>query len=375
MPKTMDPKTTEDRTRRGAGPVMKRRRASTLGSTSRRSSPSSTGRKARTMQNAQKSEGVGGLDTRVRLVEALAPLAGSNPDIMRALTDLLNPPPAKPTGIDVAMCQVMVEVAPIQKMRENKSNDRSGGGSQVNFKFRGIDDVYNELHAIFAKHKIYTLPRILEHKTQERATRNGGTMLHHIVRVEYVFRHEDGSSISSILIGEAADSGDKGAGKAQQYAYKVALLQMFLIPTEGDNDPDAHIAEWGRNAPQGPPPQQQGGRGEAPPRRDFRNERPPQQPAQRRDDQRAAPRNDRGAPPPAGEPQNYKDLAADLRKQLCSTKSLDEMAQVRTRIQSGLQLLAKNDRDVYDWVRNQAAAHEDRLRVSMSQEPAAQAVG
>ena len=30
MPKTMDPKTTEDRTRRGAGPVMKRRRAKQL---------------------------------------------------------------------------------------------------------------------------------------------------------------------------------------------------------------------------------------------------------------------------------------------------------------------------------------------------------
>jgi hypothetical protein len=36
------------------------------------------------------------------------------------------------------------------------------------------------------------------------------------------------------------DSGDKATNKAMSAAYKYAAFQAFSIPTEGDNDADAH---------------------------------------------------------------------------------------------------------------------------------------
>jgi hypothetical protein len=39
------------------------------------------------------------------------------------------------------------------------------------------------------------------------------------------------------------DSGDKATNKAMSAAYKYAAFQAFAIPTEGDNDADAHTHE------------------------------------------------------------------------------------------------------------------------------------
>ncbi len=44
------------------------------------------------------------------------------------------------------------------------------------------------------------------------------------------------------------DSGDKSTNKAMSAAYKYAAFMTFAIPTEGDNDADAHTPEV---APQG----------------------------------------------------------------------------------------------------------------------------
>lgn len=130
---------------------------------------------------------------------------------------------------------ILAEVKAITKERKNDAQ---------NFKFRGVDDVYNELHGLFAKHGVYVVPLVQEHAQTERATARGGTQLHAVVKMRYRFTAADGSHVEADAPGEAADSGDKGLGKACQYAYKLLLLQMFLIPTEGDNDPDAGGTEW-----------------------------------------------------------------------------------------------------------------------------------
>jgi hypothetical protein len=49
----------------------------------------------------------------------------------------------------------------------------------------------------------------------------------------------DGSSVTTVITGEAMDSGDKATNKAMSVALKYALLQMFLIPTDDMRDPDA----------------------------------------------------------------------------------------------------------------------------------------
>jgi len=132
-----------------------------------------------------------------------------------------------------ALSAVMSELSAIGKDSENK-----GQG----FKFRGIDAVYNELHPLMAKHKIFTVPRVIDLLARkERESRNGGVLAFTLLKIEYDFvSGVDGSKITvGPIIGEGMDSGDKGTNKAMAIAHKYALFQLFLIPTEKSDDPDA----------------------------------------------------------------------------------------------------------------------------------------
>lgn len=110
---------------------------------------------------------------------------------------------------------------------------------QQGYKFRGIDDIYNALASLLAKHHLCILPRALNRSVTEKASRNGGSLFYSVVDVEFdVVSSEDGSKHTIKTFGEAMDSGDKSTNKAMSAAYKYACLQMFCIPTEGDNDAD-----------------------------------------------------------------------------------------------------------------------------------------
>ena len=110
-----------------------------------------------------------------------------------------------------------------------------------NYNFRGIDDVYNALSPLLAKHGLCILPRILMRTCDERQTKNGGSMFYVTVEAEFDFVcAKDGSKHIVRTFGEAMDSADKATNKAMSAAYKYAAFQAFAIPTEGDNDADAH---------------------------------------------------------------------------------------------------------------------------------------
>jgi hypothetical protein len=145
-------------------------------------------------------------------------------------------------GIYKAMCDAMADITSIAKDRSNV---------QQGFKFRGIDDVYNELHAILAKHQIFTMPEVLEDRTEERTTKNGGNLIYRVLKIKHHFIHSDGSEVCSTVIGEGMDSGDKAANKAMSIGHKYSLFQAFLIPTEDDKDPDGQSHDVvPKNAPQ-----------------------------------------------------------------------------------------------------------------------------
>ncbi len=57
-----------------------------------------------------------------------------------------------------------------------------------------------------------------------------------------------------MTIGEAMDSGDKSSNKAMSAAMKYALLEVFCIPTEGDNDSENHTHEVARKHQAAPSP-------------------------------------------------------------------------------------------------------------------------
>jgi len=111
--------------------------------------------------------------------------------------------------------------------------------SQQGFKFRGIDDVYNSLHPLLAKHGVFSTTQVLSDRTEERTTKNGGALIYRILTVKFTFYAADGSSVESTILGEGMDSGDKASNKALSIAHKYALLQLLAIPTEDAKDPDA----------------------------------------------------------------------------------------------------------------------------------------
>lgn len=120
----------------------------------------------------------------------------------------------------------------VDYIKKDKKNAIQG------FMFRGIDDMYNALHELFAKHEVFICSDVLELTREERQTQKGGNLIYTILKIRFTFHTIDGSSVESIMIGEAMDSGDKSANKAMSTALKYALMQAFLIPTEEAKDSD-----------------------------------------------------------------------------------------------------------------------------------------
>ncbi len=115
---------------------------------------------------------------------------------------------------------------------------------QQGYNFRGIDDVYNALAPLLADAGLCILPRMLSRTCEERQTKSGGSLFYVTVEAEFDFvSAEDGTKHTVKTFGEAMDSGDKATNKAMSAAYKYAAMQAFAIPTEGDNDADAHTHE------------------------------------------------------------------------------------------------------------------------------------
>lgn len=133
-----------------------------------------------------------------------------------------------------SILHIMNEVEAIGK---NKKNQQQG------FMYRGIDDLYNDLQPKFAKHGVFITSEVLEEKREERQSKAGGLLLWTILKVRFNFFAKDGSHVSSIMVGEAMDNGDKGSNKAMSIALKYCLMQLLLIPTEDvkKSDPDSEI--------------------------------------------------------------------------------------------------------------------------------------
>lgn len=146
----------------------------------------------------------------------------------------------KPVSVYAKIAAVQGELA---KIGISKSRKNQTPGQQYNF--RGIDEVYNTLAPMMAEQGLCILPRVVDHSLTERGkTRNGNAIYSAVVTAEFDFVSADDGSIHVVrTVGEAMDSSDKASNKAMSAAYKYAALMTFAIPTEGDNDADAHTPE------------------------------------------------------------------------------------------------------------------------------------
>ncbi|MGC8427750.1 ERF family protein [Mixta calida] len=139
--------------------------------------------------------------------------------------------------------KVYEAISAVAKEMAEKGISKDRRNQQQGFQFRGIDQVYNALAPVLAKHGLVILPRITERTVTERTTQKGGVLFYVVVKAEFDFvATEDGSKHTVITYGEAMDSGDKATNKAMSIAYKYAAFQAFCIPTEETAvDPDAEV--------------------------------------------------------------------------------------------------------------------------------------
>ena len=140
----------------------------------------------------------------------------------------------KPPGkIYQAMATILNEIEPVKK-RLNSQKHR----------VRGVDDAYNSIHPLLAKHKVFITCMILDKEHASEDTTKGGRLHFTRIHMRLNFHAEDGSTVFSEAYGEAFDSGDKAAGKAMSNAYKYIVFQTFCVPTEelADSDSDEPAA-------------------------------------------------------------------------------------------------------------------------------------
>ncbi|TXH43918.1 MAG: hypothetical protein E6Q97_33480 [Desulfurellales bacterium] len=145
--------------------------------------------------------------------------------------------PSNGPAVYAAICAVQAEVAKTGIAKDRKNQ-------QQGYNFRGIDEMYNALSPLLAKHRLCIMPRMLSRNCEERQSTNNKTLFYVTIEAEFDFVCAvDGSKHLVRTFGEAMDSADKATNKAMSAAYKYAVMQTFAIPTEGDNDADAHTPE------------------------------------------------------------------------------------------------------------------------------------
>jgi hypothetical protein len=122
-----------------------------------------------------------------------------------------------------AIVAIMRAVEPIAKSQKN---------TEQKYNFRGIDQVYNAVHPHFAEHGVFSTSTIIKAEHKEGSSKKGTSYVHAILTMQYTFWAEDGSSVSTEVVGEGMDySGDKASNKAMSAADKYAILQLLKIPT------------------------------------------------------------------------------------------------------------------------------------------------
>lgn len=137
-----------------------------------------------------------------------------------------------PQSISECMVAAMRSIEAIAKRDRN---------TQQGFNFRGIDAVINGVGPVLREHGIFLLPQAGEPTVTQYDTKNGTRMNHVLLPVCFRFQAADGSYVECCTVGEASDAGDKVISKAHSVALRIALLEVFAIPTdEPDPDSEAH---------------------------------------------------------------------------------------------------------------------------------------
>lgn len=128
---------------------------------------------------------------------------------------------------------VKAAVGPVAKDAENLEGRH--------FKYRSIDGIVNAVSQALIDQGVVIHSTSAELIASEQVNYGvKGTLgFRTTIAVEYEWTDGE-SSITSQVIAESIDPGDKGTAKAMSVAYRIAILQTLTLPT-GDRDPDADV--------------------------------------------------------------------------------------------------------------------------------------
>jgi hypothetical protein len=141
------------------------------------------------------------------------------------------------------MACINTEITPITKSR---MAGKDGDGS-FKFSYRGIDDVYQALHVLFARHQVFLVPTTEDRwveETETKGSKDRPPERRRLVGVTNEYRFVsglDGSFVSAKVSGEGMDQSDKALPKAHSVALKYCLMQVFTIPTNDKKDVEADL--------------------------------------------------------------------------------------------------------------------------------------
>lgn len=128
----------------------------------------------------------------------------------------------------------------------------SKGG--VPFAFRGIDGTVAHLTPFMHKYGVFNTSKVLSHVVTEREA--GSRVVKTTqVEVEFQFFAPDGTSVTMVTPGLADDFGDRSSAQAMSVAYRIALLQLFHLPThtkEPEETGQSVMDHAAGSAPRGP---------------------------------------------------------------------------------------------------------------------------
>lgn len=148
--------------------------------------------------------------------------------------------PPLPTSIFAIIPKIREDLGAISKDEETLVGTK--------YKYRGHDQIINAIVPLLNKYGVFTTVEDELLRYEGRAAANSKWNTAAVIRKKVTFWAPDGSSVTSTVVAESTDNGNKAVGQAQTYAERFAYTQTFTIPT-GDADPDSN-AEDAPGAPE-----------------------------------------------------------------------------------------------------------------------------
>jgi hypothetical protein len=109
---------------------------------------------------------------------------------------------------------------------------RWGKNTEQGYAFRSIDHFMSALNPAMSKAGIVVAPIVLQRLEETRQTKGGSRLRCIDLEVRFTFYGPAGDFFPVVTWGEGTDTADKATNKAMVAAFKYAVMQTFMVPTQ-----------------------------------------------------------------------------------------------------------------------------------------------